>query len=488
MPDDHPRSFPDDIPAPDDIATIHIIGICGTAMGSLAAMLQQRGFRVRGSDAMAYPPMSSWLAERDIDIMKGYDASNLDWEPDLVIVGNVCREEYGDAVATRERGFPYLSFPEALRYFFFDRQHPLVVTGTHGKTTTTAMLAWMLHHADADPSMFVGGVTGNFQSNYRLGDGEAFVIEGDEYDTAYFDKVPKFWHYEPFRATINNIEYDHADIYDDIETIERMFSEFVDLIPPTGSLWVNGDDERVMRVSDHAEDRRQTFGLGNSNDLQAVDIDYATDGAHTTEVTVELNERCLGTFELPVIGEFNVRNFLGATGLALDEGLTPDQVRQAIAEFRPVKKRQEVIGTVDDVTIIDDFAHHPTAVRSTLEALRASYPERRIWAMFEAKSNTSRRRVFQDDYPPAFRPADRVVISSPFEKKDGLADDEQIDIEQMVADIREIGPQAIKLDSVDDIVAKIPDKLRAGDVVVGLSGSDFDGLHQRLIDALRTDE
>lgn len=485
MPDDAPRPFPDDIPAPDAIDDIHIVGICGTAMGSLAAMLQQRGYRVRGSDAMAYPPMSTWLEKRDIDIMKGYDESNLDWAPDLVVIGNVCREEYGDAVATRERGFPYLSFPEALRYFFFDRQHPLVVTGTHGKTTTTAMLAWMLHHAGEQPSMFVGGVTGNFDSNYTLDDGDAFVIEGDEYDTAYFDKVPKFWHYKPFRATINNIEFDHADIYDDIETIERMFSEFVDLIPASGSLWVNGDDERAMSVSESAADRRRTFGLGDDNDLRATHIDYATDGSHSTRVTVELDGRSLGEFDLPVIGEFNVRNFLGATGIALDEGLEADDIRAAIPEFKPVRKRQEIVDVVDEITIIDDFAHHPTAVRSTLQALRASYPERRIWAIFEAKSNTSRRKVFQHDYPPAFEPADRVIISSPFEKKDSLPDDEQIDIDQMVDDIRARGPRAEMIADVDDIVDHLTSRLEPGDVVVGLSGSDFDGLHHTLADTLK---
>jgi len=242
---------------PESVETIHIIGICGTAMGSLAAMLQQRGYIVRGSDAMAYPPMSTFLEERDIDIMSGYDESNLDWDPDLVVVGNVCRAEYGDAVAMREHGYPHLSFPEALRYFFFDSQRPLVVTGTHGKTTTTSMLAWILHDAGLDPSFFAGGVTGNFDSNYRLGDGACFVIEGDEYDTAYFDKVPKFWHYAPFRATINNIEYDHADIYDEIETIERMFRQFAELVPEEGSLWVNGDDERALfTVTEHGFGKR----------------------------------------------------------------------------------------------------------------------------------------------------------------------------------------------------------------------------------------
>jgi len=474
---DEPRDVPE---IPESIETIHIIGICGTAMGSLAAMLQDRGYTVRGSDAMAYPPMSTWLEERDIDMVLGYDESNLDWKPDLVVVGNVCRAEYGDAVAVREQGYPHLSFPEALRHFFFDDQRPLVVTGTHGKTTTTSMLSWILYDTGLDPSFFAGGITGNFDSNYRLGDGDRFVIEGDEYDTAYFDKVPKFWHYAPFRATINNVEFDHADIYDDIETIERMFRRFAALVPEEGSLWVNGDDDRALAVSEEAVAPRRTFGLGVDNDLRATEIEYG----RPTHVRVEWSGDDLGWFELPAFGEFNVRNMLGATGIALDEGLDPDVIRGAIADFERVQKRQEVVGEVDGVLVMDDFAHHPTAVRSTLEALDSCFPGRRIWAVFETKSNTSRRRVFQDDYPPAFAPADRVVLSKPFEKKDGLSEAERIDLDRLVSDLRDVADGTDLIEEVDDIVDFLVDRVRPGDIVVGLSGSDFDGFHHKLVSAL----
>lgn len=480
MPDDQPRPFPDDMP--ETIETIHVIGICGTAMGSLAAMLQQEGYTVRGSDAMAYPPMSEWLDARDIDIMLGYDESNLDWDPDLVVVGNVCRAEYGDAVATRERGFPYLSFPEALRHFFFEDRRPLVVTGTHGKTTTTSLLAWILHDAGCDPSFFAGGVTGNFESNYRLGDGPHFVIEGDEYDTAYFDKVPKFWHYAPHRAVINNIEFDHADIYDDIGVIEEMFRLFVDLIPEEGSLWVNGDDERAMRVSEHCDAPRRTFGFGEHNDLQPLEVDYG----RTTDVRIDYRGDDLGVFELPAFGEFNVRNLLGATGLALDTGVEPEAIAEATPGFERVQQRQEIVGEVDDILVVDDYAHHPTAVCSTLEALADCFPERRLWAIFEAKSNTSRRKVFQEDYPPAFESADRVVIAKPFEKRDDLNDDERIDIERLVADIEALGPDAERIPEVDPIVDRLVDQLEPGDLVAGLSGSNFGGLHTKLLEALET--
>lgn len=474
-----PRPFPD---LPDSIETIHIIGICGSAMGSLAAMLTDRGYTVRGSDANAYPPMSTWLEERNIEIMVGYDEANLDWNPDLVIVGNVSRASYADAVATREGGFPYLSLPEALRHFFFEDRRPLVITGTHGKSTTTAMLAQILTHAGRDPGFMLGGIAGNFDSNYRLGDGEIFIIEGDEYDTAYFDKVPKFWHYAPFRATINNVEFDHADIYPDIDAIEAVFARFADMIPEQGSLWVNGDDRRALAVSENASVARRTFGLGDDNDLRADQIEAR---GRTTRFRTILDGNILGHIELTTIGEFNVRNALGATAIALSEGLKFDQIRSALAEFKAVKKRQEFVGTSGGVDVYDDFAHHPTAVAATLHAFRHQFGDRRIWAIFEATSNTSRRRVFQNDYPPAFSVADEVVLSSPREKSDNLSDDERVDIDEMARSIADHGPNTRLIPDVDDIVATVVDEARPGDVVIGLSGASFGGIHHKIVDALK---
>ena len=473
---DAPRPFPE---LPEELQKIHIIGICGTAMGSLAAMLVEQGYEVRGSDAMAYPPMSDWLAERGIGIMQGYDEANLDWDPDLVVVGNVCRASYGDAVAARERGFAQVSFPEALRHFFMRDTRNLVITGTHGKTTTTSMVAWILHHAGRDPGFMVGGITGNFRSNYRLSGGEVFVVEGDEYDTAYYDKVPKFWHYAPFRATINNLEFDHADIYPDVEAIEHVFRRFVAMLPAEGSLWVNGDDRRALAVSEDAPCPRRTFGLGGANDLRATRIRYQ----EVSIADVIWQGRSLGEFRLPAIGEFNVRNMLGAIGICLDEGLEPDAIRAAIAEFAPVRKRQELIGVVDDIRVFDDFAHHPTAVRATVEAMRARFADRRIWAIFEAKSNTSRRAIFQGDYPPAFAKADRVVLSKPW-REDGGADFPLLDIDRLADDIRARGPSCELIADVDAIVAKVAAEAEPGDVIVGLSGSAFGGLHRKLVEAL----
>lgn len=475
---DAPRPFPQ---LPQHMESIHIIGICGTAMGSLAAMLMERGYKVRGSDAMAYPPMSTWLESRGIDIMRGYDARNLDWDPDLVVVGNVSRADYADAVEMRRRNLAHLSLPEALAHFFLKGKRPLVLTGTHGKTTTSSMLAWILACAGRDPSFMIGGITGNFGSNYRLGDGDVFVIEGDEYDTAYFDKVPKFWHYSPFRATINNVEFDHADIYANVDEIEHVFRRFVDLIPADGSLWVNGDDEPSIRVSADRKAARRTFGLQPHNTLHAVDIEHG----QPTSAEVIWQGNSLGRFELAVPGEFNVRNMLGAMGIALDEGVDVEVIRRAIATFQAPKKRQELIGEVNDIKVFDDFAHHPTAVQATIEAMRARFPGQRIWAIFEAKSNTSRRRVFQHAYPEAFAPADIVILARPFIKKDGLAREELLDINELARDIAERGPQTLLIPDVDSIVEYVGKTAQPGDLILGLSGSSFDGLHQKIVEILK---
>ena len=476
-----PRPFP---ALPETIESIHIIGICGSAMGSLAAMLTQKGFTVRGSDANAYPPMSTWLEDRNIDIMVGYDAANLDWEPDLVIVGNVCRESYADAVEMRRRGLPYLSLPEALRHFIIGDQRPLVITGTHGKTTTTSMLAWILADAGEDPGFMLGGIAGNFGTNYRLGDGDAFVIEGDEYDTAYFDKVPKFWHYAPFRATINNLEYDHADIYPDLDAIKAVFRRFVTMLPSEGSLWINGEDPRLEALADLAACPVRTFGLDDRNDLHPAS--WSVSGG-TTTADLLLHGRPLGSLSIPTIGEFNLRNALGATALALDEGLAFPDIADALARFKPAAKRQQLIDIVNDIAIYDDFAHHPTAVKATLKAFRDQIDnsQGRLWALFEATSNTSRRRVFQHQYPPAFAPADEVIIASPRQKSDNLSDHERIDVHALRQDIADAGPHTRLIPDVSDIVDTVSREATPGDIVVGLSGAAFGGIHKKLVDALK---
>ena len=469
------------IPAIEAIRRVHVIGICGTAMGTLAAMLRERGFEVSGSDAMAYPPMSTWLEARGLTILSGYDASHVPHDVDLVVVGNVSRRNNPEAVATRERGLPYLSLPEALRTFFFPGNQVLVPTGTHGKTTTASMTSWLLHACKKDPSFFIGGVTVNFDSNYRLGDGGWFVVEGDEYDTAYFDKVPKFWHYPATTATINNVEFDHADIYPDLDSIRHVFSRFAAQIPDDGTLWVNGDDQTAMECASHATAPVRTFGLSRDHDLWG-------EALETTETGLVARVGRRGDagldVQLPTIGTYNLRNFLGACGLVSAAGVNLVDAVAAITTFRGVKKRQELKGVVDDIVVIDDFAHHPTAVANTLAAIRAQYPERRVWAVFEAKSNTSRRAVFQNQYPPAFEHADVVVLSQPW-KKDDLPEDERISIPAMVQAIEKLGKRVLLIPQVEDIVSALAEECRPGDVIAGLSGSSFGGLHDKLLDALR---
>ncbi len=472
------RPFPK---LPDNIHKIHIIGIAGTAMGSLAAMLKSKGFDVKGSDKMAYPPMSTWLEDQGIDIMIGYDEKNLDWEPDLVVVGNVVRSSYADAEVMRERDIPHLSFPEALCHFFMRKGNNIVVTGTHGKTTTTSLIAWSLFHANCDPSFFVGGITGNFDSNFRLAS-DLFVVEGDEYDTAYFDKVPKFWHYKPYRATINNIEFDHADIYPDLDAVKHVFHRMVQLIPEHGTLWVNGDDANALEVSEKRDCVRYTFGLGENNHLQATNIKYG----EVITCDVRFLETDLGEFELPMVGEFNVRNMLGAIGICIDENIDIEILKEGLKKFKSVKKRQELVADVKGIKIFDDFAHHPTAVEATLSAMRKRFPDNKIWGVFEAKSNTSRRAVFQDDYPRALSLADHVIISKPWRKDDDLPPEQLLSVSKLVDDIKATNTPIELIEKVDDIATFVAANAKSGDIVVGLSGSSFGGLHQKIADALKS--
>jgi UDP-N-acetylmuramate: L-alanyl-gamma-D-glutamyl-meso-diaminopimelate ligase len=476
----NPRTLPE-LPPLESLQTVHIIGLCGTAMGTLGAMLRERGFTVRGTDAMAYPPMSTWLEARGMTITSGYAAEHIAPDTQLVVVGNVARRDNPEVLEAQRRKLPMLSLPEVLRTVFLAGRNPLVVTGTHGKTTTTAMTATILHQANRDPSLFVGGVTANFDSSYLLGSGREFVVEGDEYDTAFFDKVPKFWHYPAFAATINNIEFDHADIYADLGEIEGVFTKFAEQVDPRGELWVNGDDALAMKCSADTWAKRSTFGLGPKNHLRAEILDISSEGIR---VALTLRGKPSGEALLPVVGTHNVRNFLGAAGLCLTAGLTMTQIIEGIAHFRGVKRRQELVGRADDISIYDDFAHHPTAVRETLAAIHTRHPEARLIVAFEAKSNTSRRAVFQSEYPPAFEFASLVFVSAPW-RKDNLPESELLDIPKLVADMASDRRTAELIPEVDAIVERLLGELRSGDVFVALSGSAFGDLPRKVLAALQ---
>jgi len=459
---------------------IHVMGIGGSGMGTFAGMLRTRGFEVRGSDAGCYPPMSTLLADWGIPVLEGYSPNNLDWGPDLVVVGNVIRRTNPEAIAMRQRAIPHISFPEALSNWFLRDKHPVVITGTHGKTTTTSLTAWILECGGMVPSLLVGGVFLNFGRSYTLGIGVHFVVEGDEYDTAYFDKVPKFLHYRPRTAVITNIEFDHADIYPNVEAIEQEFMKFVDLIPDDGRLIVCATNERGMRVAQRARCTVEPYGTDES----AWSARQVEENARGTSFVLDRKGAQVGAFQSPLFGRHNLQNAIAALAVALGEGMAAEQAALGLESFENVAKRHEIKGVVDGVTVIDDFAHHPTAVRETVRAVRNRFPQGRLWCCFEVESNTSRRRVFQDQYIDAFHGAHCVLFCKPLEKPDNLSAEERLSLPELVEDIRATGTLAELIPEVDDIVLWLTERVRPGDVVLGMSGRHFYGLHDKVVQAL----
>jgi UDP-N-acetylmuramate: L-alanyl-gamma-D-glutamyl-meso-diaminopimelate ligase len=464
------------------VKRIHVMGVCGSAMGAFAGMLRVRGFEVRGSDKGAYPPMSTTLREMGIQIMEGYHASNLDWQPDVVVVGNVIHPDYDEAVALRRSGIPHCSLPQALSGLFIADKHSVVVTGTHGKTTTSSITAWLLHAAGRDPGFMIGGITGNFGVNHRVSDGGVFVVEGDEYDTAYFDKGPKFLHYRPHTASVNNIEFDHADIFSGIDAIEQAFTRFAALIPSDGTLIIPADDERVARVASHCPGKVWTFGIDT-----AADVIAKGPVAHSRGVDFELVLPGSAPIKtgLSIWGEHNIRNALTAAALAFDAGASAHDIAQALPQFTLPKKRQELRGVASGIPVIDDFAHHPTAIRETLRSVRTRYPGKRLVALFEVESNTSRRRVFQHDFAAALSEADRVWFCAPVEKKDNLAPEERLDMAALIEAIHATGTPVDMDEDIDSLCTAVTsDAQPNADVIVAMSGRNFHGIHERLLTAL----
>lgn len=462
---------------------VHLMGVGGSAMGALAGLLRALGYEVRGSDRGVYPPMSTFLAERGIPVMEGYRAANLGWGPDVVVVGNVIRPDYEEAVALRALGLPHCSLPQALAALVIRDRLSVVVTGTHGKTTTSSMTAWLLEAAGRDPAFLIGGVTGNFASNFKAGAGDVFVVEGDEYDTAYFDKGPKFFHYRPQVASINNIEFDHADIFPDLDAIVAVFTRFAALLPPDGRLVVNGRDERALAAASAARAPVWTFAREGGGDIAATGLVAGPDGTRFTLRLPGYDER---PAFLPLWGGHNVENALTAAGLALAAGAGPDAILAGLASFRAPKKRLELRGVARDVPVIDDFAHHPTAIRGTLRAMRERYPGRRVLALFEVQSNTARRRVFQRGFAEAFAGADRVWFGRPLDKaSDSLPPEARLDLDELVGALRSGGTPADIVPEIEALAEAVAAEARSGeDAVVVMSGRDFDGVHARVLAAL----
>jgi len=461
---------------------IHLIGVCGTAMATLAALLKSRGHDVRGSDQHVYPPMSDFLVAEGITTMSGYLPEHITSDIDLVVVGNAISRGNPELEVVLERKVRHCSLPEAIRDQFLWSARSIVLAGTHGKTTTTSLTAWLLTHGGLDPSMLVGGIALNFGehgSSYRVGAGRDFVIEGDEYDSAFFDKTAKFLKYLPDVAVINNIEFDHADIYVDLEDVLLAFRRLVRLVPRNGLLLLGADSPHAHALAPTAVSPVETFGLMDGATWRAEDIEHR-DGQ--THFTVRRESDRVGRFESPLLGVHNVRNALAAIAVGTYVGLAPDVLAEGLRRFSGIKRRLETVGIARGVTVLDDFAHHPTAVLETLSALRYGYPGRRVWAVFEPRSASSCRRVFQDDFARAFGAADEVVIAAVF--RSNLPESERLSAEQLVDDLRAGGHHARHIPEIDDIVATIAAEGRSGDVVVLMSNGGFGGIHQKLLKAL----
>ena len=467
-------------PPPSTIETVYLIGICGTGMGALAGLFKQAGFDVRGADDGVYPPMSTHLAERGIPVLEGYDPDHLDPPPDLTVVGNACTPTHPEAAYAREHRLVQQSFPEALAHCFLtDARRPLVVTGTHGKTTTTGLLVHLLEQAGLAPGYLVGGVRENDGSSYALGGDPPFVVEGDEYDSAYFDKRPKFMHYRPHHAVVTSVEFDHADIFVDTADYRGAFESFVGLLPSDGLLALCGDDSAVRALADHTDARVRTYGLDDANDVRATGCTASPEGQR---FTLHLGGRRVEAM-LPMHGRHNVQNALAAALLAREEGASLSQIVEGLATFQGMKRRQEVRGRPHDVLVLDDFAHHPTAVQATLEAVRAGHPDRRLVAVFEPRSNSSRRKIFEDPYGRAFDAADAVFLKAPPVRHN---DEEatMLDPDAVVRAVEDRGVPARAFADVDALLPALLDTLRPGDVALLMSNGSFDGLPERLVDEL----
>jgi UDP-N-acetylmuramate: L-alanyl-gamma-D-glutamyl-meso-diaminopimelate ligase len=495
---------------PAGVRRIYVMGVGGTAMGSFAGMLREAGYEVTGSDQNVYPPMSTQLAAWGIPVREGYRPENLEPRPDLVIVGNVITRKNPEADALVGSGIPFMSFPAAFGELFLAGKHSIVIAGTHGKTTTAALTAWLLAAGGLDPSFLTGGVTRNWQSSFRLGRGEPFVVEGDEYDTAFFDKGPKFLHYRPRTAVVTSVEFDHADIYRDLGHVKAAFRAFASLVPPApdGTLIVGASFPHALdavaagveaataaagRAAPAIVRYAASGGGGASIDLtgRPVPLEWRAEGVEFTATGASFEVvgagRRFGRVVTTMPGRHNVENALAAIAVAHRLGVHFDAIRTGLATFLGVKRRQEVRGEAGGVTVLDDFAHHPTAVRVTTEGARAQYPGRPLWAVFEPRSNTSRRAVHQDEYAAAFDAADEVVIAA-VHQAERLAEGERLLADRLAAAIAARGRRARHIPAVDDIVRTVAAEAPAGAVVLVMSNGGFGGIHDKLLTALAARE
>lgn len=463
---------------------IHVIGIGGSAMAPLAGMLRERGYRVTGSDSGVYPPASTLLENLGISFFHSFDAAHLQRAPDMVIVGNIIARGNPELEEVLDRKIPYRSLPEILEEIFLPGHHSIVVSGTHGKTTTTAMLAWIFQTAGKKPDFLVGGVAENFGKSYGLGGGGEFILEGDEYETAFWDRGPKFFHYHPDDLIITSLEYDHADIYPDFETYQLAFRRLVNLVPRRGRTIIWGDTNdsgpALRRAVEKALCKVETYGFSEGNDWIASDL---TIEKATVRFCVSHHGASFGEFALAATGRHNVLNALAAMVVAQGRGIASSEIAQALKTFCSVKRRMDVKGEFGGVLVVDDFAHHPTAVRATIEAARGRWPERRVWAILEPRSNSMRRKIFQETLPQALALADRVILGGVFRSQQ-LGNDNRLDPESVAQSVRALNKEARVFNSSDEIAAVLAAESEPGDLLLVMSNGSFDGLCDKLIKKL----
>lgn len=455
-----------------EIKSVHFIGIGGTAMASAAAAMLDKGFSVTGSDHNVYEPMASFLAGKQIPVVNGYDERNLAHKPDLVVIGNAISRGNPEAEYVLDHKLRYCSLPALLAEFFIRGKRSLVVAGTHGKTTTTSLLAWVFEHNGLNPSYLIGGIPNNFTQGARFTDSDWFIIEGDEYDTAFFDKRSKFIHYHPEIAIINNLEFDHADIFENLDAVKKTFSHFIRLVPRNGLLLGSGEDPNLAPLLNVTHCPVKRFGLGEHNAIQGYNLRF---GPTATEF-----ETPSFKFHLNLVGELNVRNALAVIGAAKHCGLSNKQIQSAFDTFKGIKRRLEVKGIAGGVTVIDDFGHHPTAIRETLRALRLKYTKEKIWAVFEPRSNTTRRNVFQDELAACFADASAVIVSE-VARLEQISPEERLNPEKLMQDLQTAGKEAAYLPNANAIVAHLANHALGGDVICVFSNGGFDGIHDKLL-------
>jgi UDP-N-acetylmuramate: L-alanyl-gamma-D-glutamyl-meso-diaminopimelate ligase len=460
---------------------VHLIAVCGVGMASLAGLLSSLGYRVTGSDHNVYPPMSTYLEKIGIQILSGYHEQHLQPRPDLVVIGNAVSRSNPEASAVLDQGIPYISFPQALGQFLIGCRTSLVVTGTHGKTTTSALAAWVLTRAGLEPGFFIGGVPLNFGSGWHPGSGNYVVLEGDEYDSAFFDKGPKFLHYRPHHAILTSVEFDHADIYRDLDHLEDAFRRFVELIPPSGCLVACHDYLAVKEVVAAARCRLVYYGNEDAADWTVKNVEVR----EGRSIFQPFYRGCAdGLVEVPLIGRHNVQNALAVYAMARELGIDRQRLRDGLATFAGIKRRQEIKGEIRGVLVMDDFAHHPTAVKETLSAVREAYPGRRLWAIFEPRSNTSRRNIFEREFAQTLALADRIVVAGLYQPEK-VPEPERLSTQKIVDTVNGAGPQrAVVIEKADAIVSYLGSNAVAGDIVIVMSNGGFDGVQDKILQAL----